>query len=228
MFTFADNWCRFADMRKSLAALAFALLLCGLGYSQTPAKTKCPTISIDVPLPNRGEPVVFSVAVDNNSSKRRLGYKWYVSNGVILLGAGTKSVSVHKENPGSNITATVEITGLPKGCENTISETEPIIEYSIVELIDEFSTATATIDKTRLNEALSRSDQNPNDLLFIVEYFSKNTSDFDIRAKVKLITEYLVDIRKKDANSFTIITEKAGGALTKIYLVPPGAKSPQP
>lgn len=215
-------------MRKVLGVLAFVFLLCGLGNSQAPAKTKCPTVSIDVPLSNRGEPVVFSVTVGNNSSKRRLGYKWYVSNGVILLGAGTKSISVHKENPGSNITATVEITGLPKGCDDTISETEPMICYSEAELIDEFSTATATIDKTRLNEALSRSDQNPNDLLFIVEYFPKDTSDFDIRAKVKLITEYLVDIRKKDANSFTIITEKASEALTKIYLVPPGASNPIP
>ena len=215
-------------MRKSLAVLAFALLLCGLGYSQTPSKTKCPTVSIDVPLPNRGEPVVFSVTVGNSSSKRRFGYKWYVSNGVILLGAGTKSISVHKENPGSNITATVEITGLPKGCEDTFSETEPIIEYPDTELVDEFSTTTTSIEKTRLDESLLRSDQNPNSQLFIIEYFPRDTSDFDIRAKVKLITEYLVNIRKRDANSFTVVTEKAGETLTKIYLVPPGASNPRP
>ena len=170
-------------MRKVLGVLAFVFLLCGLGNSQAPAKTKCPTVSIDVPLSNRGEPVVFSVTVGNNSSKRRLGYKWYVSNGVILLGAGTKSISVHKENPGSNITATVEITGLPKGCEDTISETEPIIEYSETELIDEFSTTTTSIEKTRLDESLLRSDQNPNYQLFIIEYFPRDTSDFDIHER---------------------------------------------
>ena len=79
----------------------------------------CPVIDVVGPsgIPGLGEPVVFKVQVE--PALPGLAYKWTISSGKITDGQGTTVLKVLPDDPRYsgpvNLTATMEIVGLPKG-----------------------------------------------------------------------------------------------------------------
>lgn len=63
--------------------------------------------------------MTFTAKIDGISLEN-LKYKWVVSNGEIANGQGTLTINVvaTKEMNGQTVTATIEVSGLPKNCPN--------------------------------------------------------------------------------------------------------------
>ena len=79
----------------------------------------CPTISISCPTDTiqAGSPATVSVNLSGGGNFN-VTYNWTVSAGTISSGQGTSSITVDTTGQaGHNITATVEIGGLPPECD---------------------------------------------------------------------------------------------------------------
>jgi hypothetical protein len=216
-------------MFKLLTFGVLLAVLCGYASAQEKQPPMCPTISISGPV--GGEPnsegfftfdAEVSGTVPNGST-----YNWTVSKGSIIAGQGTPTMKVVADWKDGTLTATLEITGLPKACPNTASEsTSPFCPTESI-LIDEFSVLISKLEKERFKSAVTEQKNNHHNQLYIIEYYN-DTSQFSIREKVRRLTEFLTKEMKLDESFFTIVTEKADKPLTKIYRIPPGAANPVP
>ena len=90
------------------------------------ASVECPSIVIECPAEwtsvGKEDTYIMSVKVEGVESDRKLTYCWTISGGEIKSGQGTSSLTVrlpdlHKET----FTATVEVGGLSKECNNKAS-----------------------------------------------------------------------------------------------------------
>ncbi len=101
---------------RVLVAVA-VVILCVPAGAQGPAK--CPTIT--VACPDGGETIQFTAKVSPENPALKLTYKWSVTRGEIKSGQGTPEITVDAERNGQGIGATVEVSGLPSKCANTVS-----------------------------------------------------------------------------------------------------------
>lgn len=95
--------------------------------AQEAGNLPCPKISIMGPAAavyvENGEPMVFTVSLENKPENLKLEYVWNVTAGKIVEGQGTPTIEVDIKGLSSqSITATVEIKGLPENCLKTVSE----------------------------------------------------------------------------------------------------------
>jgi hypothetical protein len=95
--------------------------------------------------------------------------------------------------------------------------------------VDEFSIAVSQIDEVRLRAAeRERSSSWPDRQLHIIEYFPAGTSQFEIGAKVRRVTEFITKTLKRDESTFQIVTSDGEKTLTKFYLTAAGGPVPEP
>ena len=99
---------------------------------------QCPAISVIGPpgITMPGERMIFRV--DGGTSDLR--YAWSVSHGTIIEGQGTPAITVATDKTmfGVNVTAKVEISGLPSNCATTASEFAPTVRKLEWESLDEW------------------------------------------------------------------------------------------
>lgn len=189
----------------------------------------CPTINVSgggVTAPD--EPLTFSAFVSDSAKYPNLEYLWTVSNGTIIEGQGTATIKTEiPESDGRNITATVQIKGIPENCANTASETSSPNECRLPILNDEFGRLPNVEVKARMAEVYVKLGDEPNSQGYIINY----GTDREIAAREKQIQRAIAS-RKFDASRVTIVkgglNPNGEGVLTKIYIVPPGANNPEP
>jgi hypothetical protein len=103
----------------------FALLLAPSrhAFHTAGAREECPKLVITCPkeVPEFGKTYVVQVRVDGADSTKKLSYKWSVSSGKIVDGQGTPTLKVRFSDAGESLTATVDVGGLPDGCETSAS-----------------------------------------------------------------------------------------------------------
>ncbi|MDI1242322.1 MAG: hypothetical protein PSX80_10415, partial [bacterium] len=88
------------------------------------AQEPCPTIIVSGPagIPDEGALIHFHVQLEGKTPSG-LRFRWSVSTGKIVEGQGTDKAKFDVNWPtGANVTATVEVLGLPNGCPTTASE----------------------------------------------------------------------------------------------------------
>ncbi len=207
--------------------LFFALIFAFAGSAQTDQTLNCPSISVSGSgLVNPGEPMFFTAKVENYDLSK-LSFKWTISGGEFLDGQGTLSIKVLKKDNNENITATIEVEGVPEGCWNIISETAAICGCVNPRLFDEFSTQSSQINKERLDNLINEIQGSPNETIYIIEYFKSGTPTSVINRKIRKLPEYLIYQKKLEKEKFTILAESQSEKnLTKVWIVPPGAENP--
>jgi PKD domain-containing protein len=91
--------------------------------SHTAVARECPKLVITCPkeVLEFGKTYVVQVRVDGADSTKKLSYKWSVSSGKIVDGQGTPTLKVRFTDAGESLTATVDVGGLPDGCETSAS-----------------------------------------------------------------------------------------------------------
>lgn len=107
-------------------SLIVAILALSSGIYGQSTDSPCPSITVTGPagMISPGDAAQFSASIDGLEGSVGIGYEWSVNAGIIVEGQGTSAISVQttSENEGMNITATVQVTGIPLGCTMSASE----------------------------------------------------------------------------------------------------------
>lgn len=212
-------------MRKILIASIFAFTFCAFAFGQN---SNCPTISMTGPsaVPREGEHMTFSVRVDEKTKDLNLKYVWSVSQGKIVEGQGTTAITVEWKIDFA-VTATVEIKGLPEGCQNTDSETiiyDPVPE---AEFIDEFAFSDSKIDSTKFDKINTALNDDPSTQAYIIIYNDGKTSSAKIEQKEQQIRK-IISEKNISPDRIIIVRGVEKENLIRFWLVPAGATPPTP
>ena len=111
-----------AGMRITGRLLLPLPLLIALAATIASAQTDCPTIKVTGPagIPENGALIPFHARATGKVSSG-ITYKWSVSTGKVAEGQGTDRAKFDVGWPTTaQVTATVEVRGLPEGCPNTV------------------------------------------------------------------------------------------------------------
>ena len=137
------------------------------------AAAECPTVSVTGPagITQPGEKFVFAGAVEGDVPKN-VSYQWEVSGGRIVEGQGTLKMSAYADwrRDGANVTATLNVLGLPDGCAKSVSESAGAACKCESVLIDEFGKLASAAIKKRLEKFFVELQNNPKDQGYIILY----------------------------------------------------------
>lgn len=193
---------------------------------QSQQSTDCPTITVSGPVGIVDpDPFKFSAKVEGKLP-HKVKYEWTVSTGQIIDGQGTSAITVVHPDPNQTLTATVEISPLPKGCIGHASESTAPIDRPTPFLIDEVEQPITKLSEQVLRTAAQEQKNNPNSNLYIIAYANSDVSQFDVRQAVKKVSDFLIKEMKLTASEFEIVTVRSETNAVKIYRIPPGAEKP--
>jgi hypothetical protein len=216
-------------MKSFFVSTILVLTFCVGAFAQTSETSPCPTINLTGPweVTKLDEPIIFRAEVSQEVHNFNAKYNWSVSSGEIIEGQGTLTIKVLRKELGKYITAALEVTGLPKECVNSASETEPTCSCPDFRKIDEFSISASRIDKARLDNLLIELQNNPLAVAYIFERFERKTSQNAVNRKIQEITDYLIKEKRIEKDRFVISTAVFDKNLTQYFIVPPGATPPE-
>ncbi|HEY0462241.1 MAG TPA: hypothetical protein VGC97_24115 [Pyrinomonadaceae bacterium] len=181
-----------------------------------------------------GELMSFSAKVSGELIKQNLAYEWKVSTGTILSGQGTNSIAVDTARLSSEtITAEVKIKGLPENCVNKASETGSVYPNIPIEKLDAFGKLTDNFVKARIDVLYAELGNDPQGRGYIINY----GTDKEIENRKRQIQKAIA-FRKYDSKRVILIRGGANpngpgvrdgqGVWTRIYIIAPGGRIPQP
>ena len=189
----------------------------------------CPTINISCPTDTvqAGSPATVSVSLSGGGNFN-VTYNWTVSAGTISNGQGTSSITVDTTGQaGQNITATVEIGGLPPECDRTRSCT-----FSVAGLppecrkFDSYTDLRFNDEKARLDNFAIALQQDPGAQGYYVIYGSCEGEADQRSARA---VDYLVNNRGIDRGRITVVNGGCRETLTvDLWICPAGATAPTP
>jgi hypothetical protein len=215
-----------------MKTLPYAIILffafCFSAFGQTNDNSPCPNIQVTGPpvIAQPNEPIVFTVSMDEKAKNYDIKYKWAISSGKIVDGQETQTLTVMYENLGETITATVEISGLPGGCENTASEVYMYCVLRTLTVIDEFTEAISQIDGARIDAITEAVKNDPTAQLYVISRFMHSSSQQEIDRRKKEIARFLMKAGiEKDR--ITLVQGVADKESTQFVLVPAGAEPPK-
>jgi hypothetical protein len=205
-------------MRK----LPFIILSIVVFYGGLLAQTDCPTISLTGPsgITEPGGTITFNATVQPAS--KDLKYEWSISDGKLLRGEGTLSIEVETPKRDYNITATIEVRGLPAGCPKYESETAGMTIHYRVELLDEFRGPVTAKEKLRFKSVEIRLRNEPDFRVVVVLYY-KNTRQRE--ADKRMFLKYIHSAVKARV-VFVNGPDRGDGPSIRVWLVPSGASDP--
>lgn len=241
-------------MRRALVLMLMALGLCAAAFAQTSMLEDeprnlppsglvafslttvtvaectgcippCPTITIDCPTQfiEPGETGTVSVNVSGVAPNQNLTYKWSVNGGTIISGQGTSSITLTQE-AGQTTTATVDISGLPKGCEHTRSCSFIVDHAPSCRMFDSYGNITFNDEKARLDNLAALLQQEPSTQAIIVAYGSCRGEGM---ARANRAKGYLVNTLGLDSARVIIVDGVCHAELTiELFICQTGAPAP--
>jgi hypothetical protein len=190
----------------------------------------CPTVNISCPTDqvNTGSPATVSVSLGGGDANATPTYNWSVSAGTISNGQGTPSITIDTTGlSGQNVTATVEIGGLPPECQRTAScsfsvatpPTQPECRK-----FDEYSDLKFNDEKARLDNFAIQLQQEPGSQGYYVIFGS---CDGEADQRSARAVDYLVNVRGIDRGRITVVNGGCRETLTvELWICPTGAAAP--
>lgn len=214
-------------MKQVLLLTILALAFCFQVFGQ---ENECPTIKIIPPSKPTSveDSMLFSVSLTGKFDNSKFEYKWTVSNSTISDGQGTTAISVAttKEMDGQTVTATVEIKGLPEGCENRFSESDHVAPLVVCRCnIAEYEKVSWLKEREHLEGLIAELSNDTEAKVLFLFSFKKDAEMDLILSRQKKILRYL-EKRKIPSSRILVKIEKIGHYLTKIIIVPEGADLP--
>jgi hypothetical protein len=145
---------------------------------------------------------------------------------IIEKGQGTLAIDVRLPKRSSfNVTATIDVKGLPAGCVSTASETAGVTCKCVAEAIDEYGIVSWKKERLSLANAVLKFRKMSDSMIFILKYF-KHPSTGNNRY-IRKVEDYLSKQKGISADRFRVlIIDNFAIEKTKIFLVPPGAEYP--
>ena len=217
-------------MRRHFVRLfVFAVLCAGTSYAQTRDDGDCPRVTVEGPagISMQGEAIIFEAQVAG-MPQNLIGYEWSVNQGEISEGQGTSKISVIGGEPGSNVTATVRITGVSAKCSVSASETAgvaPVIACSMP--LDEFGKISWNDERARLYNLVVQIKQNPGSSGVISIYLAEGETVETERKHLARIIKHITSVFKTfDLERLIFSIEKSDDRRTVFRLVPPEVDLP--
>lgn len=205
-----------------MQTFSLAVVLVLIGAAATFAQ--CPTISVIGPagVTEPGDTMIFSV----DGAPAGPTYSWRVSSGVIIEGQGTLaiSVAVDRSMQGTNVIATVEVTGLLSGCEKTATAVAPVAALFEGQPVDSYEALKENDERSRLDSFFAELANNPSSIGFIVLTGQRERLNARNR-RIRLILRH-ARFRDFDVERLWFAFEAAGIRRTTLWRVPPGAELP--
>jgi len=191
----------------------------------------CPTVSISCPTDqvNAGTPATVSVNLSGGDPNASVTYNWTVSSGTITSGQGTPSITIDTTGLDGNVTATVELGGLPPECDRSkscsFSVLKPVVKENCTKF-DEYSDLKFNDEKARLDNFASTLQQNPGAQGYYVIFGS---CDGEADQRSQRAVDYLVNTRGIDRSRVTVVNGGCREQLTvELWWCPTGVAAPTP
>jgi hypothetical protein len=218
-------------MNKILLIVIFVFTSASAVFAQVKQKSVCPKISVSgsgVPTPN--EPVTFTALLGDGIEKYNVKYKWTVNGGTIIEGQGTTQIKVSwRDLCDKNVTATLEIIGLPDYCPSMNSETGSISDcFSKPVQLDEYGKLPFIKEKAKLNIISTESTDRENSNIYFLIYLTNKQKRAEINLRTAKIRKYLTETQKIAKDRIFFVFSESNTYLTKIYLVPFSSEPPMP
>lgn len=185
-------------MKIPLLLLSFLLAALSLSAQVNP---QCPAVSVEGPAGalQPGQPIPFTAIVKPTEST--LTYKWRVSHGTIVEGQGTPRIKVRLRPDEPDVTASVEIGGLPQECLNIASETISDLAGNIPEAKkfepfvcglapDDYPKLNRNDERARLYNAAHLWADDPKDVLVFLIYLAPNETVADAKRRATFIRDF--------------------------------------
>ena len=205
----------------------------GQGAAPRPAAAAlCPAVSVSSPTEvKEDEPITFTAAVNGGDPDATPTYNWTVSAGTMSSGQGTSVITVDTQGIGPvSVTATVSVGGLDAKCRNSASGTTGIVpKPSPARLFDRYGTLGSADQNARLDNFAIQLQNEPMSRGYLVAYPSRSSPAGSVATRLKAIKRYLVETR--GIESSRLVTVNGGSrarAETELWIVPQGAKPPEP
>jgi hypothetical protein len=219
-------------MKRIIIPTILVLIIYFQGFGQ--GKVDCPRIRVIPPsgLTKEGDSMSFSVSLIGKFENKGLQFKWTASNGTISYGQGTAAIviSTNKEMSGQTVTVTVEIKGLPEGCQNSFSESGEVdVSAPIIDRRpDRYGKINWKDEQIRLhNVLLLELGIDPKMKAYFIFYYQKNSELKLIKSRQKNIAKFL-QANNIPPNRFQFVMGGKGDVYeTQIWLVPEGSLPPQ-
>jgi len=216
-------------MKRIIFITILALIFSFSAFARN-ENASCPVIEvIGGGVVRPGEPISFTANVRDKIKNSNFEYDWSVTQGTILSGQGTASITV--ETTGLldiSLTATAKIKGLPENCTNVFSESVSVSDgCRLPILLDEFGKLFNNEANARIRALYARLGNELNSQGYIINY----GTDEEIAAREKQIQK-AINLLKLDPGRVTIVrggsNPNGEGVWTKIWVAPLGTDNPQP
>ena len=184
----------------------------------------CPTGS----LIEAGTPVTFTANVSGASSNLSPTYKWTVSEGTITSGQGTPSITVDTNGQaGRTLSATVELVGLPPGCQPTPSCAITLGKRPESGVFDRYTDIPRDDEKARLDNFAIQLQNEPGAQGYIIVYGGRRGRQGEAARRAARARDYLTATRGIDPSRLRTLTPGFRENMeTELWLRPTGAAEP--
>jgi hypothetical protein len=210
-----------------ILSIAFMLTLASAVSAQTPVT--CGIVAIDGPSKvDPGTPLVFKVRVLQTSKAE---FKWIVSSGSISKGQGTDEITIDTAGLGDQVlTATVELIGLPVGCQRGASITTTIAPPPprCGLAFDTYGDIKFNDEKARLDNFAIQVSNYPESSGLILMSAGQRTFKREVADRLDRARSYLVHFR--GIKSSRIVTVDCGftqDLTATLWVVPAGVTFPE-
>ncbi|CAN5576404.1 hypothetical protein BH10ACI1_BH10ACI1_20940 [soil metagenome] len=210
-------------MRKFFCASFFIFAFCAFAFAQTNQTTPCPTIEISRSTYfQRGEDIVLTANIQS-SDWDKLNYNWKLSNNISFKGQGTPVIyfTAAEKMDGLNVSATIEISGLPENCNKTATEKFQIF-YPVGSpiRITFYEKIPFNEEKAHLNLVYLKLKETLDSIAFFIISFTKKDSISAIKTRIQKITTFLTKTRRIPKEKFVFVFSEQDSYRTMIYLLP--------
>ncbi len=194
-----------------------------------PPRPVCPNVTINCPdVQQAGTPVTFTASVSGGTAGVTPVYNWTVSDGQILSGQGTPTITVDTAGlAGRPISATVAVAGYNLDCRASCQASVPAPPNPTK--FDEIGEIQRDDEKARFDVFAIELQNSPGAQGYIIAYGGRSKRFGTGRQRAERARDYLVGTRGIDAGRIVIVdggTRDTGS--TQLWLVPPGATPPHP
>ena len=191
----------------------------------------CPVVTVDCPtgsLIEAGTPVTFAANVSGMTGNLAPTYRWTVTDGTITSGQGTPTITVDTNGQaGRTLSATVELVGLPAGCQPTPSCAITLGKRPESGVFDRYTEIPRDDEKARLDNFAIQLQNEPGAQGYIVVYGGRRGRQGEAERRAARATEYLTSMRGIDPSRLRTLTPGFRESMeTELWLRPTGAPEP--
>lgn len=194
---------------------------------------QCPTVKVwcaDTVTAAGAGRVEFKAAVEPAAVGLKLTYDWRLSAGRVAGGQGTASLKADATGlAGQSVVATVEVTGLPEGCERTASCTTTVLPEIIGCGFDEYGAIGFENEKARLDNFAISVLEDPTARGYLICYGGRRGYAGEAARRCERAKGYMSGVRGVERARLVTVDGGFREELTvRLVVVPEGATPPAP